>query len=138
MFGPSAPDDSLDPEARIVAYLDENVRPGRLVLVTDLYNNVFTEPEEREALQHLYDSAVEIPAYVAQVYTDTGAVPSLEEISLHFAFSVPGTARVLLRVLESDPRVPDFLQRDPATGEILSVNVPAVRADQRFGRSLRN
>ena len=55
------------PEARIVAYLDENVAPCRFVLVTDLYNNVFTTPEEREALQRLYDSLFEIPAFAARV-----------------------------------------------------------------------
>jgi hypothetical protein len=126
------------PEARIVAYLDENVTPRRLVLVTDLYNNVFTTPEEREALQRLYDSLFEIPAFVAQTYSETGRIPSLQEVTDHFNFEVPGTTEVLLRVLESDPRVPRFLERDPATGEITEIDVAAIRAHDRFGQPLRD
>jgi hypothetical protein len=45
-----------DPEERVVAYLRENVTPGKPVLVTDLYNNVFTEPEEQAAVKRLYDA----------------------------------------------------------------------------------
>jgi hypothetical protein len=40
-----------DPETRIIAYLDKNIRPGEPVLVTKLYNDVFTSDEDREALQ---------------------------------------------------------------------------------------
>jgi hypothetical protein len=126
------------PEERIVAYLDENVAPGQFVLVTDLYNNVFTSPEEREALERLYDSVIEIPAFAAQTYRETARIPSLGDISEHFGLEVPGTANVLLRVLESDPRIPRFLERDPTTGEILRIDVDAIVAHERFGRSLRN
>ena len=126
------------PEARIVAYLDENVAPGRFVLVTDLYNNVFTTSEEREALQRLYDSLFEIPAFAAQVYMETSRIPTAQDISGHFGFQVPGTTIVLLRVLESDPRIPPFFERDPATGEITQIDVDAIAAHDRFGRPLRN
>ena len=33
-------------ETRIVEYLKANVTPGRPVVVSDLYNNVFKTPEE--------------------------------------------------------------------------------------------
>src|SRR5207247_8215820 len=59
-----------DPETRIIGYLKKNVRPGQSVLVTDLYNNVFTSNEEREALQRLYDAFFKIPATAAQIYID--------------------------------------------------------------------
>src|ERR1051326_8670865 len=66
---------SGDPEARIVAYLKENVKPGQPVLVTELYNNVFTSPEERDALQRLYDEFLKIPAAAAQMQMETGKIP---------------------------------------------------------------
>ncbi len=140
VLGPGSSEDTAagNPEARIVEYLDENVDPGDFVLITDLYNNVFTVPEEREALERLYNSSIEIPAFAARFYIDTGRIPTRQDISEHFAFEVPGTTDVLLRVLESDPRVPELFQRDPATGEITQINVDAIRAHERFGRPLRN
>jgi len=38
--------------------------------------------------------------------------------------------------MESDPRVPKFMARDAATGEITSVNVEAILAHPRFGKAL--
>ena len=37
-------------EVRVVEYLKANVRPGQPVVVSELYNTVFTGPEERTAL----------------------------------------------------------------------------------------
>jgi len=48
----------------------------------------------------------------------------------------PGAADVLLRVMESDPRVPSFLTRDTKTGEIARVDVETIRSDPRFGQSV--
>ena len=127
-----------DPEARVVAYLQQNVTPGKPVLVTELYNNVFTTPEEQKAVKRLYDALFQLPAFVVTTQTSTGRIPSLMEITTHFNFQVPGTTEALLRVLESDPRVPPFFDRDSSTGEIKSVNAEAVRNAERFGDALRN
>ena len=127
-----------DPETRIIAYLKTNVRPGQPVLVTQLYNNVFTTPEERETLQRLYDTSIRIPAAAAEIYKSTGKIPTLDELSRRFEFKLPGEIDVLLHVLESDPRVPAFFTRDPATGEIKSIDVDRITADERFGRPLRS
>ena len=127
-----------DADTRIVAYLKKNVRPSQPVLVTELYNNVFTRPEEREALQRLYDAFFKIPASAAQIYTNTGTIPTLEELSGQFQFKVPGEMDILLRVMESDPRVPRFFERDAATGEITRIDVDRIASDERFGRPLRN
>ena len=131
------PEATGDPETRVVAYLNENVTPGKPVIVTDLYNNVFTTPEEQKAVKRLYDAVFELPGFVAVTQMNTGKVPTLKDITAHFNFQVPGTTEVLLRVLESDPRVPPFFERDSATGEIKSVNIDLIRNTERFRDHLK-
>ena len=127
-----------DPETRIVAYLKENIRPGQPVLVTQLYNNVFTSPEDREALQRLYATLLKIPASAAEIYTKTGKIPTRDELSREHGLKVPGEIDVFLRILDYDPRVPKFFERDSNTGEITNINVSRIIADENFGRPLRN
>jgi hypothetical protein len=126
------------PEERIVAYLRDNVRPGQPVYVTELHNEVFTRPEEQAALQRLHDTFFEIPAFAAQIYMSEGRIPTLQELSDRFQLTIPGEVDVLLRVMEADPRMPRFFERDPATGEIIRIDVERIMADERFGRPLRN
>jgi thiol-disulfide isomerase/thioredoxin len=132
----SAAADAPDPEGRIVAYLKEHTGPGEAVRVSDLYNSVFTSPAERKVLDRLFDDFFKIPLFVVDFQRSKGRAPTLVEISEQFDFRVPGEASVLLSIMESDPRVPNFLKRDPRTGEIASVDVAAVKADPRFGRAL--
>src|SRR5215471_17574856 len=127
-----------DPEARIVSYLKKNVRPGQPILVTELYNNVFTSPEERDALQRLYDISFKAPAFAAEVYTNTGKIPTLAELSNQFQLTIPGEMSVLLRAIESDPRVPKFFEQDDKTGEITRINIDRIISDERFRQPLRN
>ncbi len=131
-----APKPPADPEARVVEYLRQNVKPGDRVVVSDLLNSVFTSPEERAALNRLFGTFFKIPLFVAQHQKSAGRPPSLAEISEQFRFQVPGEADVLLRIMESDPRMPKFLERDPRTGEISRVDVDAVMAHPRFGKLL--
>jgi thiol-disulfide isomerase/thioredoxin len=123
-------------EARVVEYLKANVKPGQPVVVSELYNTVFAGPEERVALNRLFNTFFKMPLYLAQHLAAAGKPPTLREISEQFHFEVPGEADVLLRIMESDPRVPDFITRDAATGEITSVNVDAILAHPRFGKTL--
>jgi thiol-disulfide isomerase/thioredoxin len=123
-------------EARVVAYLKQNVRPGVRVVVSDLVNRVFTAPEERAVLDRLFNSFFKIPLFVAQYQRSAGRPPSLSELSEQFRFEIPGEADVLLRIMESDPRMPRFLARDPGSGEILRVDVEAILAHPTFGKRL--
>lgn len=127
-----------DPETRIIAYLKENVQPGKPVYVTELYNNVFTTSEEREVLERLHNMFFKIPASAAQIYMKTGRIPTLQELSDQFQLKVPGEMDVLLRIMESDPRVPKFFERNPATGEITSIDVDRIAAEEHFGQPLRS
>lgn len=124
------------PEAAIVDYLKANVKPGEPVVVSKLFNEVFTTDAERKALNRLFNTFFKIPLFVVQTQKATGRPPTLKEISEQFAFSVPGTADVILRIMESDPRVPRFLERDPKTGEILRADVDRIANHPRFGKVL--
>jgi len=123
-------------ERQIVQYLNEHVRPGEPLSVTELYNNVFKSPEEQKVLARLFNTFFKIPLFVAQYKTGTGQTPTLADISHQFNFQVEGEAAVLLAVMDNDPRVPKFITRDPKTGEITAVDVEAVKRDRRFGQVL--
>jgi len=103
-------------ETRVIEYLKAHVTPGRAVVVSDLYNNVFKTPEERKVLDHLYSTFFKIPMLIVQYNTATKKIPTLKELSEQFNFTVPGEANVILRIMESDPRVPKFIERNPKTG----------------------
>jgi hypothetical protein len=107
---------------------------GQPVVVSELYNTVFTGPEERAALNRLFNTFFKIPLYVAQHQKAAGKPPTLAEISEQFRFQVPGQADLMLRIMESDPRMPRFLTRDAATGEITSVDVERILAHPRSAR----
>lgn len=129
--------ENTDPETRIIAYLKANIRPGQPVMVTELYNNVFTTPEDRDAVQRLYNSFLRLPATAAQMYMKTGRIPTLQQLSDEFQFKVPGEIQTLFQIMEFDPRMPKFFDRDPSTGEITKIYVDRIAADERFGRPLR-
>ena len=123
-------------EARVVEYLKANVKPGQPVVVSELYNTVFTGAEERAALNRLFNTFFKMPLYMAQHQKASGKPPTLAEIAEQFRFRVPGQADVMLRVMESDPRMPAFMTRNAATGEITSVDVEAILAHPKFGKAL--
>jgi peroxiredoxin len=123
-------------EARVLSYIRDHLQPGQPLLVTELYNKVFTQPEERKALDKFYNAFFRIPLFVAQYDEKFGAAPSLGVIAQQFDLPNREAADVLLRVMESDPRVPHFLTRDPRTHEITNVDVEEIRRDPKFGQKL--
>jgi len=132
LAAPQAP----EPEGKVVEYLKAHVKPGQRVVVSQLYNEVFTTDEERAALNRLFNTFFKLPLYMAQHQKAAGKPPTLAEISEQFLFQVPGQADVMLRIMESDPRMPKFVTRDPASGEIASVDVDKILAHPRFGKAL--
>ena len=125
-----------DAEARIVEYLKAEVKPGQRVVVSELVNEVFTSEEERAVLGRLFNTFFKIPLFAAQFQQSQGRPPTLTELSEQFGFVVPGEADVMLRIMESDPRMPPFLERDPSSGEIVSVDTAAILQHPRFGKQL--
>jgi cytochrome c biogenesis protein CcmG/thiol:disulfide interchange protein DsbE len=125
-----------DAEARVVLYLKANVKPGEPVMASRLANEVFTAPAERAALDRLFKTFFKMPLFLAQHQKSAGKPPTLAEIAEQFAFEVPGEADVMLRIMESDPRLPRFFARDAKTGELASVDVDTILADARFGKAV--
>ena len=123
-------------ETRVLQYIREHLVPGEPLMVTELYNKVFTQPDERKALDKLYNAFFRIPLFIAQHQEKFGKPPGLEVIAEQFDLGSNDAADTLLKVMESDPRVPRFLVRDPKSGEITSVDVAQIRNDSRFGRIL--
>src|SRR5215471_9173214 len=121
-------------ETRIVEYLKANVTPGRPVVVSELYNNVFKTPEEQKVLERLYNTFFKIPMFIVQYNAATKKIPTLRELSEQFSFTVPGEADVILRIMESDPRVPKFIERDSKTGEITKVDFERIKESPQFSR----
>jgi thiol-disulfide isomerase/thioredoxin len=135
----SVPADSPTPaiaEAKIVRYLRENVRPGAPVVVSTLTNEIFPGEVDRRVLNRLFNTFFKMPLYVVQAQMAAGVPPSLKELSEQFAFTSPETADVLLRIMDMDPRVPKFLERDPRSGEILKVDSARILGHPRFGKIL--
>jgi peroxiredoxin len=127
---------SADAEERVLDYVRTHLQPGQPLMVTDLYNRVFTQPDERQALNKLYNAFFRIPLFVANYQEKFKSPPTLAVIAQQFDLHSPADADVLLRVMESDPRVPQFLTRDAKTGEITHVDVERIKADPKFGQAL--
>jgi thiol-disulfide isomerase/thioredoxin len=134
----AAPQASQAPEAevKVVEYLKTHVKAGERVVVSQLYNEVFTTDAERAALNRLFNTFFKLPLYMAQYQKAAGKPPTLREISEQFAFYVPGEADLMLRIMESDPRMPNFMRRHPLNGEVVIVDVERVLAHPRFGKAL--
>lgn len=123
-----------DAQAKILNYIRDHLKAGEPVRITELYNTVFTTPEDHAALNKLYKDFFRIPMFVVQYQQRFSAPPSLKTIAEQFALKTPEEADTLLRVMETDPRVPRFITRDPKTGEIIKVDVEMIRNDPRFAQ----
>lgn len=125
-----------DAERRVLDYVRGHLKPGQPLIVSDLYSRVFTKPAERQALNKLYNAFFRIPLFVVEYQQKFGVPPRLEIIAQQFDLASAQDADVLLRVMEDDPRVPRFIKRDAATGQITHVDVEAIKADSRFARAM--
>jgi thiol-disulfide isomerase/thioredoxin len=133
---PTNREDTHETERRIITYVKENLKPGEPLVLSQLYNEVFTSPEEREVLSKLNGVFFRVPLFVLEYQADRGELPTLDEISAQFDFYGPEEADVVLAVMESDPRVPNFIRRDPETRQIVELDIDKVKGDPRFNKIL--
>jgi thiol-disulfide isomerase/thioredoxin len=127
-------DSKVAAERKVIEYLRANLKPGEPVVVSKLYNEVFTSLEDRKALDRLYNIFFKVPFFVAQYYATSKKPPSLQEIARQFNLPIQGEVDTILRIIEYDRRVPKFITRDPKTGEITSVDLEKIKADSRFNQ----
>ncbi len=128
--------EAADAERRIIGYIKENLKPGEPLIVSKLYNEVFTAAEERAVLDKLNGAFFRVPLFILEFEKREGRLPSLEEISGQFDFYGAEEADVVLSIMESDPRVPKFITRDPATRELAAIDIEKVKADERFNQAV--
>lgn len=136
---PAVPCSAIEDESaekRIIQYIRDNLEPGEPLIVSKLYNEVFTSAEERVVLDKLNGAFFRVPLFVVEFQNRQGRLPTLDEISGQFDFYGPEEADVVLRIMESDPRVPKFITRDPQTGELTSIDITKVQADERFNKAV--
>ncbi len=123
-----------DTERRIIAYVKANLQPGKPLVVSKLYNEVFTSPEERQVLDKLNRAFFRIPLFIIEHQASQERLPTLEEIAGQFDFYGVEESDVVLSIMESDPRVPKFIKRDPDTGELIGIDIEKIKADPRFNQ----
>jgi len=123
-------------EQRIIGYIKENLKPGQPLIVSKLYNEVFTAPEERQVLDKLNRVFFRMPLFIVEHQAGSGKLPTLQELVGQFDLYGTEEADVVLSIMESDPRVPKFIRRDVATKEIVEVDIEKVKADKRFNQAI--
>ncbi len=133
---PSPAQETADPEHRIIAHIKANLKPGEPLIVSKLYNEVFAAPEERAVLDKLNAAFFRVPLFIIEFESRERRLPTLEEIAGQFDFYGAEEADVVLSIMESDPRVPKFITRDPATRELTAIDVEKVKADERFNQAV--
>jgi thiol-disulfide isomerase/thioredoxin len=136
MSGLAAAQDPADIERRIIAHIKEKLKPGERLIVSQLYNEVFTAPEERAVLDKLNAAFFRVPLFIIEFENREKRLPTLQEIAGQFDFYGPEEADVVLSIMESDPRVPKFITRDAETRELAAIDVEKVKADERFNQAV--
>ena len=134
--GDKAQEDPRETERRVITYVKENLKPGEPLVLSKLYNEVFTSPEEREVLSRLNGVFFRVPLYIIEYQAGEAKLPTLQDISDQFNFYGPEESDVVLSVMESDPRVPNFIRRDPETREIVAIDIDKIKSDPRFNKVL--
>ena len=123
-----------DVEKRVVMKLKCLIQNGKPVIVSNLYNEVFTSPEERRVIDRLYNIFFKVPIFLSQFYASSKRPPTLSELSQQFNLKLEGEADLILSIMEADPRVPKFVSRNPESGEIIRIDIEKIRSDPRFNK----
>lgn len=121
-----------DAERRILEHVAEILQPGERLLLSALVER-FTADDERRALDRLNDVFFRAPLFLLEFEGREGRLPTLTEISDQFSLYGEEAADIVLRIMESDPRVPKFLSRGE-DGALLAIDRDLVMADERFAR----
>ena len=125
---------SQDAERRILEHVRDTLEPGERLLLSALVER-FQAPDEQRALDRLNDVFFRTPLFLVEFEGREGRLPTLAEIAGQFSLYGEEAADIVLRIMESDPRVPKFLIRD-GEGRLVSIDRQLVEADERFARAV--
>ena len=125
---------SSDAERRILEHVRDTMQPGERLLLSALVER-FQAPDEQRALDRLNDIFFRTPLFILEFEGREGRLPTLTEIAGQFSLYGEEAADIVLRIMESDPRVPKFLVRG-ADGNLASIDEDLIRADERFARAV--
>lgn len=117
-----------DVESRVLQEVRQMMREtGGRVTFSDLHNSDRFGPQEKEFLARLYEIFFQLPGYLLQAHQASQPIPTRAEIARHFSIS-PTSVELLLRVMESDRRVPPLFEREPSGGEIARLDPANIQA----------
>ena len=74
-------------ESRVLRSIRERLQPGQPLLITELYEKVFTRDEERRVLNKLYAAFFRIPLFLVEYQEWFHRHPTLKEIAAQFPTS---------------------------------------------------
>ena len=86
-----------------------------------LHNNDELTADQLEYLGRLYEVFFALPAYLQSEFRATGEIPAIGDIADDYRVH-PDGVRLLLTVMTSDPRMPELILMDEASGEIASID----------------
>jgi thiol-disulfide isomerase/thioredoxin len=113
-------------ELRVLNSVQEMMRSSQgRVRFSELHNNDAFSPEEKAFLGRLYETFFRIPGYLKDSSEQTGEIPSKAGIASNFGITT-SSVELLLRVMESDPRMPSLFDRDSSSGEITALRMEAI------------
>ncbi len=123
-----------DAERRILEHVRDTLVPGERLLLSALVER-FAAPDEQRALDRLNDVFFRVPLFIAEFEGRENRLPTLAEIAGQFSLPGEEAADTVLRIMESDPRVPAFLTRN-SEGELVDIDEERIRADARFAQAV--
>ncbi len=94
---------------------------GGRVDFSDLHNNDQLTADQLEYLGRLYEVFFALPAYLQSEFRATGEIPAIGDIADDYRIH-PDGVRLLLTVMTSEPRMPELILLDEASGEIASID----------------
>ncbi len=86
-----------------------------------LHSNDELTADQLEYLGRLYEVFFALPAYLQSEFRATGEIPAIGDIADDYRIHTDGV-RLLLTVMTSDPRMPELILLDEASGEIASID----------------
>ena len=86
-----------------------------------LHNNDELTADQLEYLGRLYEVFFVLPAYLQSEFRASGEIPAIGDIADDYRLH-PDGVQLLLAVMTSDPRMPELILLDEASGEIASID----------------